>query len=51
MCLGSGQEIIKDWNRTWGVKNILLVGGIYLLGQLIIWGVFFNTIRNQKVLS
>jgi hypothetical protein len=51
ICLGGKEEIIKDWNRVHGVETVLFVGGVYLLGQMIIWFVFFNTIRNKKALD
>ncbi len=51
ICLGIKERIIKDWNRPSGVETVLFVGGVYLLGQLIIWVVFLNTIRNKKALD
>jgi hypothetical protein len=48
ICLNVKEKIIKDWNRASGVETALVVGGFYLLGQLIIWLLFFKSIKNQK---
>lgn len=51
ICLGMKEGITKDFNRASGMETFMFAGGVYLLGQLIIWVIFFNTIRNQKPLE
>jgi hypothetical protein len=44
-------HIVEDWNRVAGREGIYVTVSFYLLGQIIIWLLFFKSIRNQQTLK
>jgi hypothetical protein len=51
LCFDSGVHLVENWNEVPGREGIFVTTGFYILGQLIIWLVFFISLKNRETLK